>query len=132
MSRQRFIERDGFGRLREVWYDPDLKRMIYRTTTPDVEPVLRQNAADRDSDGFTADRTKRREASIPFDVFNQWCYARGVNALRLPPDEFRKFILSFINDPDWKHLRTCRSSIRASVPRLYAARRAVPPLVITG
>lgn len=125
MGQPRFVERDEMGVMREVWYDHDNKRMVHRTFQ-DAQGIVDLNAQRRDFDGYNSDRTRRLEASIPVALFNQWCYAKGINFLKLPPEDFHKEMLRFINDPDWRKVRASGKSLRVTVPRLFAARRMIP------
>ena len=125
MAQPRFIEHDEMGVTREVWYDEGSRRMVHRTFQ-DAQSIVDENARRRTGDGYGPTGGSRMEASIPVALFNQWCYARGINLLSLPPDEFRREMLKFINDPDWQKVRTAAPAWRVTVPRLYAARRVIP------
>ena len=87
-------------------YDPDGDQSIVRTVQ-DVEPILENNKNLQTlNDGYTADRSLRRIASIPLVVVQQWMKEDGVNWLALPRDEKAAYLRRKLNDPQWRYLRT--------------------------
>lgn len=87
-------------------YDPDGDRSTVETVQ-DVEPILENNKRLQTlNDGYTADRSMRRIASIPLVVVQQWMQEDGVNWLALPKDEKAIYLRRKLNDPQWRYLRT--------------------------
>ena len=87
-------------------YDPDGDQSTVRTVQ-DVEPILENNKRLQTlNDGYTADRSLRRVASIPLVVVQQWMKEDGVNWLALPKEEQTVYLRRKLNDPQWRYLRT--------------------------
>lgn len=75
-------------------------RLFHVEKVQDVEPILERNKALRNAgDGFNADRSGRRIASIPMVVWLKWL-AEGLD----PRDHAA--IRRKLRDPDWAYLRT--------------------------
>lgn len=87
-------------------YDSDGDKSIVETVQ-DVEPILENNKHLQTlNDGYNADRSMRRIASIPLVVVQQWMQEDGVNWLALPKDEKAVYLRRKLNDPQWRYLRT--------------------------
>jgi hypothetical protein len=63
----------------------------------------RNKAMATHNDGYNADRTMRRVASIPMHLIYQWLQEEGWNAL--DPDHADRLARK-LNDPDYAYLRT--------------------------
>lgn len=87
-------------------YDSDGDRTTVQTVQ-DVEPILENNKRLQTlNDGYNADRTMKRIASIPLVVVQQWMQEDGVNWLALPKAEKAVYLRRKLNDPQWRYLRT--------------------------
>lgn len=76
--------------------------------TQDVAPMLEQNkTAALHNDGYTADRTMRRAASIPYMVMHKWLNEEGWWAMDADkdPDVARKLVQK-LNSNEYAYLRT--------------------------
>lgn len=71
----------------------------------DVEDVIERNKALQ-----TTPQDRRSEfrhiASIPNVILERWMNESGVNLMRLPADEFARFVRKKLADPDFAFLRT--------------------------
>lgn len=73
-------------------------------THQENDPFLERNKAmATHNSGWSADKTVRREGSIPMGLIEHWKQTEGVNVLHPSGHEFLKRKL---NDSDWSHLRT--------------------------
>lgn len=71
----------------------------------DVAPILQQNKAMRvTNNGYSADRTFRRVASVPNALRDKWLQEEGWDAWR--PDLYADKLAQKFMDPDYAHLRT--------------------------
>ena len=81
-------------------------------TVGQTDPITERNKAMRThNDGYTADRSMRRVASIPYILINKWLDEEGWNALD-PANHDR--LKRKLNDPDYAHLRTADGVIGMS------------------
>ena len=74
----------------------------------DITPILEANKAQAThNDGYSADRTMRRAATIPFIIGQKWLNEEGWDWRDAPrdPDVARKLVQK-LNDPDYAYLRT--------------------------
>lgn len=77
-------------------------------STQEVAPILEQNKAMANhNDGYTADRTMRRAASIPYIVGLKWLHEEGWWFMDAghDPDVARKLV-GKLNSSEYAHLRT--------------------------
>jgi hypothetical protein len=74
----------------------------------DAEALVERNKALR-NDGFTGegkDKTGLRWiGSVDPNVIAMWNQIDGVDIMRMPADEFEKYMMKKLLDPDWKNLR---------------------------
>lgn len=102
MSRE-FIKREG----NKVWrIKLESDGTVTRQTIEDVEPIIERNkrmqndSRNRNSEWVPA-------YGVPMIMVSKWLHELGVNFLKLPKDEMRKFLHKKIaTDPDYKYFRT--------------------------
>ena len=99
--RQRYI--DGFAN----------DTQFHRQTVQDVEPILDRNKALQSEDGFDADRSMRRVASIPATVYYDWLEEwRNSGQLAIGDvGRERELIKARLRNPDFKNFRTSSGGI---------------------
>ena len=99
------LDADG-GIVKRFSYD-DLTDRTTISATQDVNAILERNKA-RQNDGpnMTRDKSLKHIASIPNIFVMKWIQEDGINFLRLPKHEARKYLKRKLNDPDYRHLRT--------------------------
>lgn len=72
----------------------------------EVTPILERNQASAThNDGYTADRSMARIASIPISVIYKWLTEEGWYAFDPDPDVQKK-LAAKLDDPEWRYLRT--------------------------
>jgi hypothetical protein len=77
-----------------------------------TDPIIEQNKAmTTHNDGYSADRTMRRVASIPYIVGLKWLNEEGW--WFMDPDASDK-LAAKLNDPEWQHLRTAPGRVAVS------------------
>jgi hypothetical protein len=77
-----------------------------------TDPVIERNKAmATHNDGYTADRTIRRVASIPLIIWLKWLNEEGWDAFR--PENGKK-LCDKLNDADWAYLRTAPGRLEYS------------------
>lgn len=88
--------------IHHTWVQEDSGWRI--ASSQDVEPILDRNKAmATHNDGYTADRSMRRVATIPFIVQQMWLNDEGWDAF--DPDNVDK-LAQKLNSSEWAHLRT--------------------------
>lgn len=76
----------------------------------DVAPIVEANRAARNhNDGYSADRTFRRVATVPHSLRDKWLQEEGWDAWR--PDLYPEQLARKFNDPDYADLRTADGRI---------------------
>jgi hypothetical protein len=72
----------------------------------DVQPMLDENHKMlTENNGWNADKTMRRAASIPMNLINQWKQTEGFDALKAVKED-PKALFRKLNDSNWLRLRT--------------------------
>lgn len=97
--------------IRHDWIQDGDKFRI--RSTQDVTPFLDRNKAMANhNDGYTADRTMRRVATIPDIIGLKWLNEEGWDwrHASFDPDVARKLVQK-LNDPDWAYLRTAEGRV---------------------
>ena len=93
--------------LEEAEYDHTTDQLVIRRTQ-DCNPILEHNKEQALwTDGYTPSREMRRVAQIPNIIVEQWM-KEGVNIF---DDNCWPEIRRRLNDPEWRHLRTCSGRI---------------------
>jgi len=78
----------------------------------ETDPVIERNKAMlTHNDGYTADRSMRRVASIPYIIMHKWLNEEGWWAL--DPEHADK-LAAKLNSSDWAHLRTAEGHLGVS------------------
>lgn len=95
------------------WSEPDGEGGLLIHSEQDVEPILDRNKAMLTAnDGYNADRSMRRVATIPLIVRNMIINSEGWDPWQ--PHLFPEKMARLLNDPDWAHLRTADGRIGVS------------------
>lgn len=103
MSRRLFDHDEVYGQTEFFHYDSATGDFTIETTQ-DVEPILDENARQRNSgDGFTPSRDMRKIATIPLVVLQLWKEKYGLDWMNR---NHAKAIREKLNDADWRYLRT--------------------------
>lgn len=98
------------GGVAHFWRDTEEGGEI--VSMQDVGAALDRNRALYDSgDGYNADRSMRRVASIPPIVIQKWLIEDGLDVWN--PDH-RDRLMRKLNDPDWRYLRTAQGRLGAT------------------
>lgn len=93
--------------------EPDGEGGLLIHSVQDVEPILDRNKAMRTTnDGYTADRSMRRVATIPLIVRNIILNEQGWDPWK--PHLYPEKMAALLNDPDWSSLRTADGRIGAT------------------
>lgn len=72
----------------------------------DVQHILDHNGRmATENDGWNADKTMRRAASIPMNLISEWKQKEGFDAFKASKED-PKALFKRLNDPDWIKLRT--------------------------
>ncbi len=80
---------------------------IIVATTQDIEPVLRQNAALRNTDGYNDARDLKRVYDIPLALLEHWYNTEGLN---LFDPNHADAIRRKLRDPEYEKLRSSFSN----------------------
>lgn len=89
---------------------PDGEGGLIVRSVQDIERTIDRNKAlQTQGDGYTADRTSRRVATIPAIVRIKIMIEQGWDPWK--PHLFPEKMAAFLNDPDWAHLRTAPGRI---------------------
>lgn len=98
------------GILESHYYDETTKTNVIRRTQLDVQPILDQNQRMATmNDGYSADRTLRRVASIPRTIYEEWLRQDGIPYHVFgswPSRERRKYLARKLMDGDYRKLLT--------------------------
>jgi hypothetical protein len=77
-----------------------------------TDPIIERNKAlATHNDGYTADRTMRRVASIPLIIWLKWKDEEGVDIFKRGSEEF---LCRKLNDPEFQYLRTAPGQLQYS------------------
>ena len=100
------------------WMIEDGKETRFAASVPTdgVQEMLDRNKAEAThNDGYTADRSMRRAARIPYIVGLQWLNEEGwwFEDAGHDPDVARKLVQK-LNSSEWAHLRTAEGQLGVS------------------
>ena len=112
MGSKRLLEYDRQARIATYHHYDDLTDKTVIETVQDVEPYLDFNKTMQNEHSIAEQARKRdlvRVGSIPITVQYQWMKEYGIKNIFAP--EFRKKIISLLNSPDWKYLKTITGKI---------------------
>lgn len=100
---ERFLRRTPFGSAQYWVTDSDGNQ--YVKTQTNVGPILEsnKNLYNQDDRGYSKSRELRRVATIPLPVFYDFLTRHGDPR---DPDAIDKVCKKYLNDPDWRFLRT--------------------------
>lgn len=109
MSLKPFLPAEWEGDATSYWRD-DGDGTGSVVTIQDVAPTLDANKAMKNhNDGYNADRSMRRVASIPWVLIAKIRNEEGWDPMR--PDLYPEKMARLLNDPDYAHLRTADGRI---------------------
>lgn len=84
----------------------------FQAVAPTDHIVERNKAMATHNDGYTADRSMRRVASIPYIIGLRWLNEEGWWFMDAGHDpDVAKKLAAKLNDPEWRHLRTAEGRI---------------------
>lgn len=89
------------------WYMDVEEDRVHLGASQDCTPIIEANKVEQNSgnSGYSSDKTFRKVASIPVVVQLEWMTKYGVDVFSPDPDQQKK-VLSLLNEPEYRHLRT--------------------------
>jgi hypothetical protein len=106
---RRLLSRDLFSGVSEIAHIDESSGRVVVESVQDVQAVIDRNKSlASESDGYTADRTMRHEASIPPNIYVLWLTEGMPHGGR----EQLEFIDKKLADPNWAHLSVHKKSTR--------------------
>ena len=111
-----FTDRDS-GIITSVYYD-DAEDTTVVNSHQDAEPVINRNKRLllQGDDGYSADRSDRRVASIPNNILQKWLLEEGISIF--DEDDWPK-IAARLDDPSWRWLRTAPGVVSKAPTRQH-------------
>ena len=109
MSEKKHLFRSALGIDHWILQEGNESRFLATQDTTDI--LDRNRAMATHNDGYNADRTMRRVASVPYIVGLKWLNEEGW--WFMDPEHADKLARK-LNDPDWRHLRTADGQLGIS------------------
>lgn len=105
---KRLFDHDPLTGVTEVFHYDELTKDVHIETLQDVSPMLDQNKALQNDDGYSKNGIKNdmwHFASIPIVVQLKWLNKYGpANDPMKKGNE--RLLFSLLNDPEWRYLKT--------------------------